>query len=69
MSAQLAAEPALRLAQRLRDFGVRKRAKIHEKTRERVVNFVWLRHIAHAKIGRRAARVLRNTHGVIEARG
>jgi len=39
-SAKLAAESALHLASRLRDYGVRKRAKIREKTRECVANFV-----------------------------
>ena len=39
-SAQLAAESALHLAPRLRDFGVRKRTKFREKTRERVENCV-----------------------------
>ena len=39
-SAQLAAESALQLAPRLRDFGVRKRGEMREKTREDVVIFV-----------------------------
>ena len=40
MSAKVVAESALHLLPRLRDFGVRKRAKFREKTRERVANFV-----------------------------
>ena len=39
-AAKLAAESVLHSASRLRDFGVRKRAKIHDTTRERVTNFV-----------------------------
>ena len=39
-SMKLALEPVLPFAPRLRDFVIRKRGKFHEKTRERVANFV-----------------------------
>ena len=64
-SVQFAAESEIHLAPRLRGFGVRKRAKFREKTRERVANF-WL--TATANFGRRAARALRNAHDANEAR-
>jgi hypothetical protein len=51
----------------LRDFGVRKRAKFREKTRECVANFGWVRRTAHEKLGQRAPRALRNTPDVSES--
>ena len=68
-SVQRAAESALHLAPRLRDFDVRKRATFREKMRERVAIFLRFRRTARAKLGRRALRALRNTHGVSAARG
>ena len=40
----------------------RNRANFREKTRERAANFVEFRCTAHAELGRRAPRALRNTH-------
>ena len=55
----------MHLALRSRGFGVRKRAKFREKTRERVASF-W--HTPNANFGRRAARALRNAYDENEAR-
>ena len=54
-SLQLTFELALHFASRLRDCGVRKRAKFREKTRECVANFARFRCTAHAKTRRARA--------------
>ena len=63
-SEHLSAESLLRPASRLHDGGVRNRGNSREKTRERPANFVRFRCNAHAKLGRRAPRALRNMHDV-----